>query len=106
MSLTGIKHDSRKPRWSLLPSGVIEQVVCVLEIGASKYLPNNWQHLPDARVRYYDALMRHVQAWWSGERLDPETHSHHLAHAACCIFFLLWLDERSTASDHHHRDPS
>lgn len=89
---TGTKADAGKPRWSLLPAGTIAQVVAVLEAGATKYAPDNWMHVSDARTRYYDALQRHVEAWWRGERNDPETGLPHLAHAACCVLFLLWFD--------------
>jgi hypothetical protein len=44
--------------------------------------------VPDAERRYFDAMQRHVWAWRRGESLDPETGMHHLAHAACCLFFL------------------
>lgn len=91
--MTGVKHDAGKPRWSLLPKGTVAQVVQVLECGADKYGADNWQRVPDARQRYYDALMRHVQAWWHGQRYDTETDCHHLAHAVCCLLFLLWLDK-------------
>lgn len=89
---SGIKHDTGKPRWSLLPVGTVAQVVRVLEFGAAKYALDNWKTVPDARTRYFDALMRHVHAWWAGERNDPETDCHHLAHAGCCVLFLLWLE--------------
>lgn len=89
----GRKDDSNKPRWSLLPTGTVGQIVEVLEIGAVKYDIDNWQRVPDARRRYYDALQRHVEAWWNGQRDDPETGKHHLAHAGCCILFLLWGDK-------------
>ena len=89
----GVKHDTGKPRWSLLPLGSIAQIVQVLDFGAAKYKPDNWQHVPDARRRYYDAMQRHIEAWWTGERCDRETGLHHLAHAGCCILFLLWLDK-------------
>lgn len=88
----GVKHDANKPRWSLLPMGSVAQIVQVMEFGARKYAPDNWQRVPEARTRYFDALMRHVHAWWSGERADPETGLHHLAHAGCCVLFLLWLE--------------
>jgi hypothetical protein len=105
--MTGIKHDQQKPRWSLLPAGTVAQVVAVLEFGAGKYAPDNWKHVENARQRYYDALMRHVQAWWHGERQDPETDLHHLAHAGCCILFLLWLDNNAiTTKDQPERDPA
>jgi hypothetical protein len=92
VSEQGQKHDASKPRYSLLPTGSVEHVIDVLEFGATKYAPNNWQHVTDARTRYYDATMRHLSAWWQGETHDAESGLHHLAHAACCILFLLWLE--------------
>lgn len=87
----GIKHDDGKPRWSLLPP--IKSVIQVLEVGAKKYGVDNWKRVPDARTRYYDAAMRHIDAWWGGEVLDPEDNLPHLAHAVCCLLFNLWFDQ-------------
>ena len=89
----GKKFDSGKPRWSLLPRGTLRKVIQVLEAGAVKYDVDNWKIVPDARTRYYDAMNRHIEAWWGGEKQDPETGIHHLAHATCCALFLIWLDE-------------
>lgn len=89
----GIKHDKDKPRWDLLPYDSVGQVVDVLTFGAAKYADDNWKKVPDARRRYIAAAMRHLTAWIAGERKDPESGLHHLAHAACCILFLLWLDD-------------
>lgn len=89
---TGVKHDKGKVRYSLLPKSVLEKVLNVLEFGANKYSKDNWQQVPNARDRYYDAAMRHIQAWYYGETKDPETGESHLAHAICCLMFLLWLD--------------
>jgi len=88
----GKKFDTNKPRWSLLPEGAVQEVIEVLEFGAAKYSENNWQKVPDARTRYYDAAMRHLDAWWGGQKADPETGKSHLAHAVCCLMFLQWLD--------------
>jgi len=88
----GVKYDSGKPRFSLVPLNALRAVVRVLDAGARKYAPDNWRKVPDARRRYYDAVHRHIGEWWDGEKLDPETGEHHLAHAACCILFLLALD--------------
>lgn len=89
----GQKHDAHKPRHSLLPVGSVASIIDVLEFGARKYGADNWQSVPDARTRYYDAAMRHLGAWWGGERLDAESGLPHLAHAACCILFLMWGDK-------------
>lgn len=90
----GRKDDSNKPRYSLLPTGTINQVVQVLEHGANKYEVGNWQRVPDSRNRYYDAAMRHIDAWWNGEKLDEESKLPHLAHAICCLLFLMWFDNK------------
>jgi hypothetical protein len=31
-----------------------------------------------------------------GAKADPESGLPHLAHAVCCVLFLLWFDERSS----------
>lgn len=88
----GVKYDGGKLRWSLIPAGTVQEVVHVLEYGARKYSPDNWMKVPDARTRYYDAAQRHLDAWWQGEKTDRETERSHLAHALCCILYLLWFD--------------
>ena len=93
----GTKFDSLKPRWSLVPKGVIAQVVDVLTFGAAKYSSDNWMYVaPD---KYYNALNRHIDAWRSGEKLDEETGKHHLAHALCCLMFMLWHDDNKPTVD-------
>lgn len=88
----GKKHDNNKPRFSLLPSQ-IWQVIDVLEFGAKRYGIDNWQQVDNAKERYFNACHRHLQAWWSGERLDSESGLPHLAHAVCCLLFLMWGDD-------------
>lgn len=88
----GRKDDGNKLRWHLLPFGAVREVVRVLDRGATKYAEENWRSVPEARKRYFSALLRHITAWWDGERNDPEWELHHLAHAACCVLFLLALD--------------
>jgi len=29
--MIGTKHDGKKPRWSLLPTGTVQQIIAVLE---------------------------------------------------------------------------
>ena len=92
----GTKYDNQKPRWSLFPRGTLKAVLGVLEYGAQKYEPDNWQKLEDGKRRYYDAAMRHIGAWWDdGEVLDKESGLPHLAHAACCLLYLLWFDGKA-----------
>jgi hypothetical protein len=88
----GRKDDAEKTRWDLLPMLAVESIVKVLMFGAKKYGADNWQQVPESRRRYYAAAMRHLAAFWNGQRCDPETGLPHLAHAGCCIIFLLALD--------------
>ena len=88
----GRKDDLGKLRYDLLPPNALREVVKVLTHGASKYAPNNWQVVDDAKARYTAALMRHFEAWRDGETLDLDSHLPHLAHAACNALFLLWFE--------------
>jgi len=92
----GAKHDGGKPRWDLLPMGPVARVVDVLTFGATKYAPDNWQQVAEPGGRYFAAALRHLAAWSDGERLDPESGLPHLAHAACCLLFLLWFERGET----------
>lgn len=87
----GKKDDTDKMRWSLLPFREIAQVVKVLQHGAQIYGDNNWVKVKPLRERYFNAAMRHITAWWEGETKDESGH-HHLAHAMCCLIFLMWAD--------------
>ena len=64
------------------------------EIGTVVQDADNWQKVDNAEERYYNAAMRHIDSWWNGEKCDPETGSHHLAHAATNLFFLMWFDNK------------
>ena len=90
----GFKNDKDKLRYDLLPMGPVADVVRVLAYGARKYADWNWQKVPGRRSRYYAAAMRHIIAWWDGEKLDSESGLPHLAHAGCCILFLMWDDQQ------------
>ena len=88
----GRKFDTNKPRWSLLPFKEVEEIVKVLTFGAKKYEDNNWMHVTPFKDRYFSALQRHLTAWWSGKKVDPDSSFSHLAHAGCCLLFLMWGD--------------
>jgi hypothetical protein len=84
----GRKFDGGKLRYGLTPPLAFAEMVKVLTFGAEKYEPDNWKHVPESKIRYFDALERHIWAWKMGEQIDPESDIHHLAHAMCCLAFL------------------
>lgn len=97
--MNGIKHDQGKLRWSLFPWDALQAIGAVLEHGAKKYGPSNWEHVPEARERYFNAALRHLVAWHQGEDYDEESGQLHLAHAAACVIFLLAFALRKKANE-------
>lgn len=87
-----VKYDGHKPRPELLPPRALLEISDVLAYGAVKYSDNNWRKCADLG-RYRGALLRHLLAYLAGERLDDESRKRHLAHAGCCLLYLLELEE-------------
>ncbi len=89
----GRKFDSGKPEFSLVPPHALRATAEVLTFGAKKYEVDNWKFVENGAYRYKNAAMRHVNSYLSGEKIDPESGLHHLAHAVCCLMFILDADE-------------
>lgn len=86
--MEGTKYDEGKIPLDLWSPDALMETARVLQFGAEKYEPYNWaKGIKYSRV--FSALMRHLWAWWKGQRKDPETGLHHLGHAMCCLMFLL-----------------
>jgi hypothetical protein len=53
--------------------------------GARKYGRHNYR-VAGVRVSvYYDACKRHLDAFWEGQDIDPDSGIHHLAKAIACL---------------------
>ncbi|MGL5729316.1 MAG: dATP/dGTP diphosphohydrolase domain-containing protein [Plesiomonas sp.] len=86
---SSVKHDTGKPLMGALPPNAELAVARVLTFGAEKYGRDNWRGLDDSDTRYMDAALRHINAVRRGETHDDESGEHHLAHAVCCLMFML-----------------
>lgn len=84
----GKKFDQNKVRLVLLPFSALEEVANVLTYGAKKYGDYNWTK-GIKYSRLLSATLRHMFAWANGENEDKETGLNHLAHAICCLLFIL-----------------
>ena len=98
MKKEGVKADEGKIPYELLAPEYLEATASVLKFGANKYGARNWE-LGMAWSRPFGALMRHMWAWWKGEKADPETGMSHLWHAACCVMFLIAYEKRKIGND-------
>ena len=95
MSDQTIKADAGKPRLSLVPTEIINQIARVREYGINKYPnggPNNWKKVE--LDRYRDAAYRHLLAYIADPKgVDEESGLPHLAHLACNVAFLCELEK-------------
>jgi len=99
---SAVKHDQGKLPWDLLPPELMEETARVLYFGAvtKNYGARNWEK-GMRWGRCYAALMRHMWAWWRRQNggLDKESGFSHLAHAACCLAFLIAYEQRRIGED-------
>jgi len=81
---SGTKHDTGKPRISLIPSDALNETAKAFGFGASKYGDHNFRS-GIAISRLLDAAYRHITAFKEGEDLDPESGNTHLGHALASL---------------------
>jgi hypothetical protein len=98
------KFDSEKPRTDLLPPNALLEVARVLGLGARKYAPYNAYKAPNYG-RYSGAALRHLLQWMAGEDADSESGMNHLAHATCCLLFVLEMQKLGLSQDDRFRAP-
>ena|SRR3990167_1261216 len=86
-----LKFDNDKTDWAILPFSSIEEIVKVLKFGETKYARGNFAVGKGlGYLRLINASIRHIIAFARGEDNDPESGLNHIAHAACCLVFLLY----------------
>lgn len=96
----GTKYDSKKVPVHLLPPDALWEIAKVLGFGAQKYDEWNW-YRGIKYSRLFAACMRHLWQWWRRKDRDAESSLPHLAHAGCCLLFLLQetIEERTEEDD-------
>jgi len=98
-----IKHDQDKLPMHLLSTQALEQVAAVLQFGAEKYAAHNWRK-GFIWSRPLSAAMRHILAFNAGEDRDPESNLSHIAHAMCCLMFLLEFEKTHPELDDRYKN--
>ena len=99
---TALKFDGEKLPLNLLSTEAMNQTAAVLKFGAQKYAEHNWRK-GFTWSRPLAAAMRHLTAFNDGEDKDPESGLSHLAHAACCIMFLLEFEKTHPELDDRYK---
>lgn len=94
----GVKFDTGKPRYDLIPADSLHELAKLYSMGAIKYGDRNWEK-GMAWGRIFGAMMRHSWAWFRGEQFDPEDGQHHLASVAWCALALMSYEMRGIGTD-------
>lgn len=88
--ITGGKKGSKMERYDLIPVRPLAAVARLYGFGAKKYTDRNWEKSYRFSLSYA-ALQRHLNAFWGGEDIDPESGQPHLASAVFhCFAMLEW----------------
>ena len=76
-----------KPKVSAVPPVALLALGAAMQNGADKYQRFNWREGRATSSVFYDAILRHLVAWYSGENFATDSKVHHLAHimASCAI---------------------
>lgn len=99
---TGVKNDQGKADMSLLSPIALLKISEVMTFGKKKYSANNWRG-GFVWTRPLAAALRHIFAYLSGQDVDPETGISHLAHASCCLMFVLEFEETHRELDDRYK---
>ena len=92
----GIKHDNNKLQYALIEPAALKSLAEVLTFGAAKYTIDGWKKVPNAKTRYLNALLRHIESYRAGVLIDNEFGCSHLAHAMANIMFLMYFNDDTT----------
>lgn len=94
----GMRFNTGKTRFDLIPQSWIRSLAQILTVGAAKYEPRNWEK----GLSYSEtlgSLHRHLNSWLSGEKYDKETKCHHLGHVAWNALALMTMELRGIGKD-------
>ncbi len=79
---------SKKNPHCCVSQAVMAEVGIGMMEGARKYGRHNYRVTEIRAHIYYDAARRHIDAWWEGEDIDPDSGIHHVSKAIACLTVL------------------
>lgn len=105
-SATGGQKGRKRAQLGALDPHALRAVAEVAGYGTEKYARYNYLKGYDWSLSF-DALQRHLLAFWAGEDNDPESGLPHLGHAAWhCLAMLAFSQRRVGTDDRPTSSPS
>lgn len=105
MSDEGLRYNSGKPRYDLIPPEALEALADHYRVGAEKYADRNWERGLKWSEGCFASLQRHAWAWMAGENIDEETGSHHMISVAWNALALYTFAMRQIGTDDRPKAP-
>lgn len=75
-----LKSGKLKPGMDSVPPVSLLELGAVLDDGKKKYGAMNWRQTPIRASTYYNAILRHLFAWFDGEDLAEDSGLQHISH--------------------------
>lgn len=72
--------NEKKDKYSLLPADGLRAMAAIMTLGLERHEADAWKKR--SATEFYDAAMRHLNAWACGEKNNPHTKMHHFYHVA------------------------
>ncbi len=98
----GLRYNAGKVRMDLVPPDALKALAEVYTKGAEKYAARNWEKGLDWS-ECYGSLLRHANAWNTGEDRDEESGQLHMAHVAWNAMALLTFALRGIGEDSRNK---
>lgn len=105
VSATGGEKGQKLAQMSSLDPHALSVVAEIAGFGAQKYSKLNFMKGYDWSLSY-DALQRHLHAFWAGQDRDDESGMLHLGHAAWhCLAMISFLERGLGTDDRYSSTP-
>lgn len=88
-----------KPGVQAVPPIAIFMLGQAMQDGEKKYGRFNYREKNVSSSTYYNAIMRHLLAWWDGQDVAEDTLLPHLAHIMACCAILLDAESLEKLND-------
>ena len=96
---TAGRFSEGKTRHDLVAPWALNEIARVYTYGTIKYDDDNWWKGLRWKKDVFGCILRHIWAWFRGEKNDDESGLHHLAHAAWNCMALMEYERNGIGID-------
>lgn len=98
-------EGQKKRSYASTPVTAVQELADAMNSGSEKYGAYSWRMTGADAQTYYDAIRRHLDAWFEGEDKDPQSGVNHLAHVMASCAILLDAQKHGILQDNRPKEP-